>query len=364
MKTSKKLPEDGPATATAAESELSGASWIPVIQPHLSPVLVGPEQLERVRSVARFLPGDALYALEVRLASESKQVDLSVRINRAEDAERLAPQLHSGSRRRFLELWAHRAQSEFAPVSELWLEFDSDRLPANDSLPEPVVCSRLHGKPSCDWLITHLLPHVIGHEPSKDLCQQFRHCLETLPPTAHLLYLFDLTARSDHWIRLEFYSQNLPDLLTYLGRISQAARERVAEVSQLAPDGDRYHLSLDLHGATIAPRIGLEVSYRRLPHREPRWGSLTDRLVTAGLCHSTERDAIEDWLGTTTKASSTTWPSLVKGHCVRSLSHVKLVTTEAAPPRAKVYLLFQHLVDKKAASASSSGALATVATIF
>lgn len=189
-----------------------------------------------------------------------------------------------------------------------------------------------------------MLPDLTTTSPSAALAQPLRQTVLELPPSARLLYLFDLSARASGWLRLEFYFPSLTDLIDYVARsLGQTAHEQLDGVYTLAKDGDRYHLSLDLREDCIDSRIGLEISYRRLPHREPRWHALLDRLTAAGLCHFTERDAIFRWPGTDTKATAGAWPGLKSGHCVRCLSHVKLVTRPNQDPQAKCYLLFQHL---------------------
>lgn len=145
-------PGDGAATSLGPDtkkvgSQLSGASWIPVIQPHLSPVLVGLEQLDWVRSIARSLPSDALHALEFRLGPQSSQVDLAVRFQRPSSINSLIACMPESPGTRYFSRWALRPAREDLSVPELWLEFDSDRPPANTALPEPVFCLRLAGKP-------------------------------------------------------------------------------------------------------------------------------------------------------------------------------------------------------------------------
>jgi len=333
----------GVATTEEADSALSGASWIPVIQPHLSPVLVGPEQLERVRSVARYLPEDALYALEIRLASESKQVDLSVRINDPEVAGRLAAHLLPGHRRRFLEYWATQASTDGSAISELWLEFDLADLSAS-ALPEPVLCVRLPNQLSTEWLLEEVLPQLHGRLPSEDLTRLVQRCLKELPRDSRILYLFDLSARSSQAIRIEIYGEELSSLIAYLRRVfSNKTAQQVSAIAPLLSDGERYHLSLDFEETAVAPRIGIEISYSRLPHREPRWRALLKRLEEANLCHLGEMDAIMTWPGYDAAGCGGNWPEGIAGYCVRSLSHVKLLTWPGDSPQAKVYLLFQHL---------------------
>lgn len=328
--------------AEAADLALSGASWIPVIEPHLSPVLVSTGQLARIRSVARVLPEDALYALEVRLASESEQVDLSLRIRRPDVADRVAQNLLPSLRRRFLRVWADNTRVEGSQLPELWLEFDLED-PALSGIPEPVLCVRLPNQFENDWFLDELMPQLYGSQLPSGLKRQILSCLGALPPDVDLLYIFDLSTRARRTIRLEFYADELPRLVDYLDEnVSAPAVEQISALSALCGDGDRFHLSLDFEESHVSDRIGLEMSYRRQPHREPRWDGLFDRLVAAGLCSPSEHEAVFDWLGVDDPQSTEDWPVGASGFCVRCLSHVKVLTWPDRPPEVKLYLLFQH----------------------
>ena len=88
------------------------------------------------------------------------------------------------------------------------------------------------------------------------------------------------------------------------GYLRLLAPERVAgsvdEAVRLIAGCERPHLSFDIVDGdpeTIAPRVGLEGAFPRLPHREPRWAELVDRFVERGLCTPEKRAAVFAWPG-------------------------------------------------------------------
>ena len=363
-------PVDGVVTnpaVEAADPPLPAARWLPVIEPHLSPLLVKPQCLEWMRAMAEVLPGTSLFAIEARLASESSQVDLSLRLNQPAEVDRVVPLLAPGHRKDFLASWAAFRNSEARnpggpSLPEVWLELDGSAMDAigmdaidklRGGIPTPLLCARLPRVLDSEWLLRSLLPQLLGKSLLPSSEDQMRSYLAALGPKTRLLYAFDLSARARQVLRLEIYSSALSPLIDYLRRRVPWAVEQIAAIASLCGDGDRYHLSLDFEetsppetGLRISRRIGLEISYRRLPHREPRWRELFRRLEEAGLCGASEAAAIFKWPGSDTSRSSSAWPKGARGHCVRSLSHVKLVTWPERAPRAKVYLLWQSLASK------------------
>jgi hypothetical protein len=90
--------------------------------------------------------------------------------------------------------------------------------------------------------------------------------------------------------------------------------------------------------------VGVEGSFVRLPHREPGWRELFDRLQARDLCTQEKRAAAFAWPGQDSARTAPAWPPAARGgRCVRSLSHVKVVTHPEREPEAKVYLLVTPL---------------------
>ena len=322
---------------------LTGASWLEVVRPHLSTVLVDRRAQSRLDAVARYLPGDGIYVLETGLGPGGEAADLSLGLAAPARARPLLghPGFGPPHLRSFLGRWLEGAD-ELRPVRALWLEFDLDEDP--DATQVPVVCAKL--RPGCDpsWLALTLLPALHGRPLTAPQERLVRRLAARVPAGGRILYAFSLLGRPGGAVRLELYGLGPAAILDYLDRVAPAElRPQVAAILPLIIGGDRYHLSFDL-GAEIAPRIGIEVAFARLPHREPRWGELFDRLVAAGLCTADKRRAVFAWPGWDTRQTAA-WPAAAApgGYCARCLSHVKLVTWPDRPPQAKVYLLYQYL---------------------
>ncbi len=318
--------------------------WIPVIRPHLAESLVDHPALERLRPIARSLPGDALAVLEVSLASGTAVADFSVRLATPAQAESLPEAILLPHQRTFLRRWSQQP-SGFASVSSVWLEFDLDR--DLEGLPAPIICTRLRSGFELDWLVDELFPALHGQSMSRSQDRLIRHCLAELPSGLTVLYAFSLRPRPGDAVRLELFGRDLATMIDYLGRLgSPGAAQRVEDLSHLVEDGERFHLSFDL-AAEVAPRIGIECGFERQPRREPRWAGLFDRLVENGLCVATKRDAVLRWPGYDSLWTATDrWPedaSPADGYCVRGLSHIKLVSGSSRGVEAKAYMVFQSL---------------------
>lgn len=214
-------------------------------------------------------------------------------------------------------------------------------------MPEPLLCSRLQGPFEAAWLVGTLLPALHGKPLSPAQSQAVLDSLARLPPGVELLYVFSLATRPPgDAVRMELYSEDLDAVLAYLRQVAPSRTAQVSRLRNLVADADRFHLSFDIT-EEIAPRIGIECGFTRLPHREPRWSRFLERLVETDLCTPEKRRGVLDWPGVDTLwTAAARWPEAgvgLGGYCVRCLSHVKLVSWPDRPPEAKAYLLFQHL---------------------
>ncbi len=315
--------------------------WLSVLQHHLGEPLFHPEGVARLRRLARRLPGDLLTALEIRLASEARPIDLSVRIEKPDQALRLAGLLSAPHLRSLLSLWA-RSEGSLSPVHSIWLEFDLDR--ELQDVPQPVVCAKLLPDIDSGWLAGTLFPTLHGRPLNLVQRRLVELCHESIPAPAYLLYAFSLLPRGDDTLRMEIFGLDPDGIAAYLGRVSPQAIPWIESVAELFEGVERIHLSLDL-GIGILPRIGIEGSFSGLPGRKPRWQELFDRLVKRGLCRPEERDAALSWPGTETFWTAPgNWPTEAGGgFCFRKLSHVKVICRPDQEPQAKIYLLFGHL---------------------
>lgn len=309
--------------------------WLAVLLPHLRAPLFHPAGVERLRRLARRLPGDALAVLEIRLASDAGPIDLSLRAENPGQALRFAELVSPPHLQRFLRSWDQ-------PVHSVWLELDLDREPTH--LLNPVVCAKLLPDVDTAWLTDSLFPALHGQPLTPDQRRLVRLCHESIPRPAYLLYAFSLLPRGADTLRMEIFGLDPRGIAGYLGRVAPEAFPWVGSAAELFEGVERIHLSLDL-GTEILPRIGIEGSFARLPRREPRWRELFDRLVERGLCRPEERDAALAWSGSDTFwTAPDSWPAEAPGgFCFRKLSHVKVICRPDRAPEAKLYLLFGHL---------------------
>jgi hypothetical protein len=316
--------------------------WLTFVRPRLAPALVDETAYERLRGVARRLPGDGLAALEIRLAAGSGSVDLSLKLSEPSRVRGVADALPS-PHRQLLRRWE---AGELPSVPSFWLEFDLEFAadPSLGGLPDPVVCAEIAGGAEPDWIVEMLLPEMRGAPLESHQRELALRVLAAIPPPARPFYTFDLSPRGSDAIRLEILGLTPEDLPDFLGRVAPDLAPAVAAAAPLFFGAERPHLSLDVTSEGIAPRAGLEASFVRGPHREPRWKNLFDRLIDQGLCDPEKREAVFAWPGQESFwAAPGRWPAEtagLHGICVRTVSHVKLVVRPGQAPEAKVYLLF------------------------
>lgn len=336
---------------------LTSADWLGVLEPRLVEPLFAPETVRRLRRLAMTLPGECQGTLEARLARGAAPVDLSLRLRTAEKARALAARLPSVER--FLLRWSG---GELTPVRSVWLEFDLDRAESR----APVVCAKLPGSTDSGWLVDILLPALQGGDLASGQRALILACLDALPASARLLYVFSLRARGSDAIRLEIFGLEPAAMPGYLRSLAPETVPAVAEVATIFAEVERLHLSFDVTD-TILPRIGVEGSYPRQPSREPRWEILLERLVQRRLCSPEKKDALLAWPGYDTFWTAPgRWPVAEigpQGFCVRALSHLKVVCRPDRQPEAKAYLIFgMPDLSNEGATASSTASRSAFST--
>jgi hypothetical protein len=351
-----------PASLTAVA--LTCADWLKVLEPRWTGPLFDPETVERLWSLATSLPGECQGTLEARLAPGRAPVDLSLRLLTAGEAHAMGSRFPASPLQAFLLRWAE-AGGPLASVRAIWLEWDLDRDAAGDRTPAPVVCAKLPRETDAGWLIATLLPLLQGRPLPAGQSARILACLEALPSSGTLLYVFDLQARGSDAVRLEVFGLEPGEILGYLQNVIPERVPAVEEILPLFAGVERLHLSFDVTDALL-PRIGIEGSFPRQPSREPRWAALFERLVERRLCSPAKRDAALAWTGYDTFwTAPERWPVAAigpRGVCLRALSHVKVVCAPDREPEAKVYLVFgppDRSSDGVASSAASRSALST-----
>lgn len=338
-------PQHLEVEVSQAVSTVALASWVRLAEPLLLSVLADEPALETVCAVARRLPGCALGVLEFRLASGEHPVDLSLQFLDPASALEVSGRVEPEGLRSFLRSWAEGALGT-KRVSGMWLELDLEGRPPAELAPS--VCAKLRGPLDPDWLEEILLPGLQGETLSPAQRHTVRACLGAIPAPAHLLYAFCMLPRPGWPLRLEIFGLDPEGMIEYLGRVAPFVLTHVSEQVRLFEGIERTHLSLDLIGGEISPRIGIEGSYARQPKREPRWRELFERLVKAGMCSSAKGEAALAWPGWESFwTAPERWPAAgAGGYCVRYLSHVKVVCRPDREPEAKVYLALGGLRER------------------
>jgi hypothetical protein len=345
--------------------DLSCSHWLAVAGPCLTEPLFQPVAVSRIKLLASHLPGDCAGVLEARLSPGSGVVDFSVRLLEPAQAEGLAEHIQPSHLQGFFRLWAEPG-GPFRPLSAVWLEFDLDSEPLG--LPVPTVCAKLLPETATEWVLDCLLPALHGRPLDSAQPACVARCLAAMPPSATLLYAFSLLSRgSGDTLRLEIAGLDSGGILGYLRTVAPETLPWASEGIALLAGAERLHLSFDIGyeagheaGHGVLPRIGIAGSFARLPHREPGWRTLFDRLVDRGLCSAEKRDAALAWPGHDSFwTAPDRWPAApqaVAFHCVRSLSHVKVVCQPDCEPEAKVYLMLGPLAPSGSTGAAISSA--------
>jgi hypothetical protein len=290
--------------------------------------------------------------MELRLDDEP-QVDLAVEVRDPDQVNQLPPEVLQPTAQAVLERWAENDVS-LRSVHSFWLEYDLDERPAHDSAgssraprPSCLLIAKLREPMPAEWLTGDLLPAMIGDRLDSTERELVEAAVAAIPGSGRLLYVFAAHRPSLARLRLELSGLSPSRMHEYLLRIAPAAAPAVLGVDGIVGEADRFHLSFDI-GRSIEPRIGVEASFSRLPHREPGWERLFDRLVLSGACSAAKREALLAWPGVeTSRSAGKLWPRIgdqpVPGHLACCLSHVKLVCRPGAVPDAKAYVVLKHL---------------------
>ncbi|HEX3527764.1 MAG TPA: hypothetical protein VH988_11920 [Thermoanaerobaculia bacterium] len=352
----------GPARRRSPDRVASCGDWLGVVGPYLVAPLFAPAAVVRVHDLASHLPGDCAGVLEFRLAPGQSAVDFSLRLTAPAQARPLAAWTLPPHLKGFFRLWAE-PEGPFSSLHGVWLEFDLDG--AAPAVPLPIVCAKLLPGAGAEWITDRLLPALRGRPLEPLQRSSVARCLDAIPASANLLYVFSLLSRgSGDTVRLEISDLDTEGILKYLQTVAPQTTAWASEGTALLTGVERLHLSLDI-GHEILPRIGIEGSFSRLPCHEPGWRELFDRLVDRGLCAAEKRDAALAWPGYDSFwTAPERWPAApraVADVCVRSLSHVKVVCRPDRPPEAKVYLMFSPLAPPGSAGAAISSAISSAA---
>lgn len=309
--------------------------------------------------------------LECRLSTDNPQIDLQHCITANPDAMRLLQaqcaellqQLDTLSAARPAWQTLHHFITVYltgnlplAPhLSELWLEYDADRL----QIPSPLI---FLGLPQQATMPNDLYSAVVNalnlllptgtQQPWHD---NLRYCFSACPSSMFVSHLGLLPTRDTPAVRVNLKRFSGVTLDAYLQQLSW--RYDTFALCQLLDKlltmVDRVTVCLDI-GQTISPQVGLECILLRQPANEPRWITFIDFLIDNALCTTLKANDLLDWPRQVTPMNTqTAWPetlmlaSFTQPYACfslfeRRLSHIKLTWHPDKPLIAKGYLWFEH----------------------
>lgn len=313
------------------------SAWLRVVEPLLTPPFFQPRAVAGLLTLAESLPGETLGILEVRLADGDPAIDLSLRLETAEEARAAAGLVRAPHIRRFLEEYAAEG-GPFSPLPAVWIELD--QLPDFSYRSDPVLCARLPSTADPEWVAGTLLPALRGSPLAGPQRRTFLRCCGALPPGAGLLYVYGFQARGHDAVRMEVHGLPAGEMAAYLRRVAPAAVPAAEEWAPVFAGVERIHLSFDVE-EEVLPRIGIEGSFPLQPRREPRWAQLLARLTDP-----VRQAVVLAWPGQDSFWSAAArWPTGWLGgggRLARGVSHCKVAAGEG-PAVAKVYLCLQEI---------------------
>jgi hypothetical protein len=256
---------------------------------------------------------------------------------------------------RFCTLWSDPSLLLHRGVREAWLEFDLDG--CTPGAPPPSIFFGLRSEVPPDEVyavVQEALSVLLGE--SGRTRPALRRCFETGIDGVWPNQVGVMLSRDTDALRLCTQMREIDLVVPFLRRAGWPVR--AGELEQLIAEmlhsiGPRVMVAIDV-GASVHPKVGLELHLAKQPADQPRWAALFDALVARELCIPAKRDALLAWPGTSVPiGGAVAWPEclIVESLCqppdrfstfVRRLYHVKLVYQPEKPLEAKAYLYFLH----------------------
>jgi len=309
---------------------------------------------------AQSLPDICWAGLEIRLAADQADVDLSQRITaQFGEADKLANHLsqHWQSANhaqnpawqrllKFLQSWSVDELRAQIPV--LWFESDG----AMPDTPPSVFFTPDRG---------FFTPNATDTTQSERRAAAHKALAKLLSPaqktavTPHLDQCFDscrgrgkitqigvMLSRETETLRICAEGLDPDDFADILRANGQDLMTEAADFIHwiIAKNGRINMLDFDI-GPNATNTIGVEVSFEGQPDEAVKWAAFLQDLEQIGLCSSEKRAALNNWRGTLRMNSSTSstqpWD---QRHLKLQISHIKLVLNPNQPVSAKAYLMF------------------------
>jgi hypothetical protein len=328
-----------------------------LLLPEFAPALIGNNARAALESAVVAMAPIPRVAIECRLASDNAQVDIQQQLRRhAGEGQILRRHLekYGGSSRmmklsRFCDAWVSGGNA-LARIDEVFLEYD-----VRTDEREVEVPGVFFALPREDgWEVAREAISLFHDEhPFDGPAGAIRSCFEAAKNSggAWIGYIGLLLNREGDPTRLNVKGMRPRSLRTFLKDIGWDGDSDEADAwFDWAVDRvDRVTLALDLSGAAVLPRLGLECILNRQPAVEKRWSKLLDALVHQGLCDGDKRRAALAVPGITlpTLAGKPWLPQWIArslmsptGHFSaldRALYHIKLTLEPDGSRKAKAY---------------------------
>lgn len=309
---------------------------------------------------AQSLPDICWAGLEIRLAADQAEVDLSQRITaQFGEAGKLANHLgqhwqaanHAQNPAwqrllNFLQSWSVGELRAQIPV--LWFESDG----ATPDTPPSVFFTPDRG---------FFTPNASDTTQSEQRAVAYKALTKLLSPaqktavTPHLDQCFDscrgrgkitqigvMLSRETETLRICAEGLATDDFAEVLRANSQGLTTEATDFVHwiIAKNGRINMLDFDI-GPNATNSIGVEVSFEGQPDEAAKWAVFLQDLEQLGLCSSEKRAALANWRGTlclnSIAASTQPWD---QRHLKLQISHIKLVFKPDQPVSAKAYLMF------------------------
>jgi hypothetical protein len=335
---------------------LTLADYGPILTRHLPRALVDPAAHRALRKSFATLPPMSGACYEIRLTLGDRSADFFVAgrpsMFLTPHADAVLPASSEWHLIRDLcHHWSAAAPGSLVRmgIRSVIVEFDAARA----RTPGVVFLDGLSGllrRHSLPEVLSALLPLLTGSQYPQSRLEVLTERLGTLSPTAHLNALGYPLGRATDSLRVHAVAVSARALAATLRRLRwPGPAERVQNTVLACLRGDLVSLNFDL-GADVGPRLGIECSVADR-YVAGAWASLLDRLVEAGLCTGTKRDAMLAWSGVSSPATDAdVWPENLQQlaehlgspeavYFRRYINHVKLSFVGDDILGAKAYLV-------------------------
>lgn len=334
-------------------------AYLSPLSTSLSPTLVPPDSLQRIRRVARSLPFGLtdFFGFECRLGESRAPTDVLFAVLRRQVPELIHCDPSWRSLRDFARSWSDPTGVLHDRVANIWLEFDTEQVPASGAVAPPNIFLATKEIPGPDrrmpsWCVDTALGVLRGGGLASAERTTLQHCVEQLPAPARVFQVGSMLARPGSGTRICVRDIDARQILRYLHTIGRPDDDGALSglLDEFAPLVDAVDLDIDI-GEHVGPKVGLELRYEPRDVPLARLGALFARLVALGVCSQAQQEALSAYPGTLvpTGACAAQWPPplvemsrLLGGRAAgvlrRAVHHVKLVHEPGRPISAKAYL--------------------------